>query len=224
IARERLADLVVGRVRVLAQQVRRRNHEPRRAEAALHGARLDERLLHGMQAVPVGEPFDGDDLVPLGLRSEDEARAHEGAVEQDRARAALSLLAGVLRAVEAEALAQRVQEALALPNVRLVRLPIDRQRDLHRVRHRSRARVTSTRNAWRRYALEPRTSSIGLAAAATCSGKASASSSAAVTSVGTGPAEPKAAERIPRSRSTPSASETTAITIALRGPTFMKVC
>ena len=71
----------------------------------------------------------------------------------------------------------------------------------------------------------PRTSSIGLAAAATCSRE--------VVLVGErrddeqrapAPAEPNAARSSPRSRSTSSASEQTAITIALRGPTFMNVC
>ena len=104
-----------------------------------------------MQTVAVGEPFDGDDLVPFGLRGEDEARAHERAVEQHRARAALALLAGVLRAVEAEALAQRVEQALALPDVRLAPLAVDGQLELHRVRHLSSARAASTRSAWRRY-------------------------------------------------------------------------
>ena len=47
---------------------------------------------------------------------------------------------------------------------------------------------------------------------------------ARVTSAGTGPAEPNAARISPRSRSTASASEQTAITIAFRGPTFMNVC
>src|SRR5438445_5991141 len=40
VAGQRLADLVVARIRVLAQQVRRCDDEARRAEAALHGACL----------------------------------------------------------------------------------------------------------------------------------------------------------------------------------------
>src|SRR5207237_10028584 len=119
---------------------------------------------------------------------------------------------------------QRTEQALAFRDFGPAPLAVDDQLYLHRVRHLSSARVTSTRSAWRRYAPVPRTSSIGLAAAATCSGKESTSSREAVTSVGTGPAEPKAAESSSRSRSTPSASDTAAITIALRGPTFMNVC
>ena len=67
----------------------------------------------------------------------------------------------------------------------------------------------------------PRTSSIGDAAAATRSANESASSRGAVTSTGRGEAEPNDARS---SSPADTASETTAITIALRGPIFMNVC
>ena len=123
--------------------------QPRRAEAALHGAGGDECLLHAMQRPVGGDALDGHDLVPVGLRGEDEARADEHAVEQHRARPALPLLAGVLRARQAELLAQREEEALATPDVGLVALAVDGQRDLH-ARHLSSARRVSTSSAWRR--------------------------------------------------------------------------
>ena len=72
-------------------------------------------------APSVGEPLDRDDLVPVGLRGEHEARADERAVEEHGARAALALLAGVLRAGQAELLAQREEQALAAPDVGLAR-------------------------------------------------------------------------------------------------------
>ncbi len=49
VAGERLADLVVRRVRAAPQQIGRRDDEPGRAEAALHRACVDECLLHRMQ-------------------------------------------------------------------------------------------------------------------------------------------------------------------------------
>ena len=70
----------------------------------------------------------------------------------------------------------------------------------------------------------PRTSSIGLVASASRSENSARSPSGAMTSAGTGPAEPNAARISSRSRSTASAREQTAITMAFRGPTFMKVC
>ena len=70
-------------------------------------------------SLAVGEPLDRRHLVAVGLRREHEARADERAVEQHRARAALALLARVLRARVAELLAQREEQRLALPAVGL---------------------------------------------------------------------------------------------------------
>ena len=56
------------------------------------------------------------------------------------------------------------------------------------------------------------------------SGNPATSSSEPVTSRTTGAAEPNAARSSPRSRSTATASEQTAMTMAFRGPIFMKVC
>ena len=120
VAGERLADLVVRRMRAAPQEVGGRDDEPRRAEAALHGARVDERLLHRVQVAVLGETLDRRHVVPVRLRREHEAGADERAVEQHRARAALALLARVLRAREAELLAQREEQRLALPAVGLV--------------------------------------------------------------------------------------------------------
>ena len=49
VAGQRLADLGIGGVRVARQQVVAGDDQPRRAEAALHRARLDEGLLDGVQ-------------------------------------------------------------------------------------------------------------------------------------------------------------------------------
>src|SRR2546430_4142994 len=128
-----------------------------------------------MKVAVLAEALGRPDDVAVGLGAEDEARADELPVEQHRARAALALLARVLRPGQAEALAQGEEEALAGPDVRLARLAIDGQLDSHDARQRSRPRAASTRSAWRRYAAVPRTSSIGLAPAATRAGNPSAS-------------------------------------------------
>ena len=91
----------------------------------------------------------------------------------------------------------------------------------------------STLNACRRYAALPRTSSIGDAAAATSSPKRAAASSvsepidpanasASRARIGVGPADPMHVPTRPSPRS--SANEHTAITIALRVPTFANCC
>ena len=220
----------------------------------------DERVLHRMElAVRAGEPLDGDDVVPVRLRRQNEAGADELAVEQHGARAALALLAGVLRPGQPEPLAKREEQALARPDVGLAPLAVDGQLDPHRGasavtdvqtrddfaatlktggqgrRPRGETKRALTRpgtvrgrggqdaQAWRRYAAVPRTSSIGLAAEATSAGNARPPQAARARARHRA-AEPNAARSSPRSWSTDTASEHTAITIALRGPTFMNVC
>src|SRR5690606_15451667 len=97
VARERLPDLRVGRVRVALQQVVGGDDQAGRAEAALHGPALQEGLLDGVQVLAGAEPFDGGDLPVDRLPRRDQARARRSAVEVDGAGAALALLAGVLR-------------------------------------------------------------------------------------------------------------------------------
>ena len=125
------------------EQIGGRDDQARRAEPALHRARLDERLLHRVEVVAVGEPLDRRHVVAVGLRREHEARADERPVEQHRARPALALLARVLRAGVAELLAQRVEERLALPAVGLGLDAVDRAAEILIGRASSRARASS---------------------------------------------------------------------------------
>ena len=114
---------------------------------------LDEGLLDGVELLALGQPLDGDDLAALGLPGEHEARAHELAVEVDRARAALALLAGVLRAREVEVVAQGHEQALALPDaVGLAQLAVDGEGQAHRCSSHAHVSVrrASTPSAWRR--------------------------------------------------------------------------
>ena len=127
-------DVVVARLGHAAEEIGRRHDEARRAEPALHGARLRERLLHRVERTVSGEALHGHHVVPVGLRGEDQARADELAVEKDRARAALALLAGVLGAGQLEAIAQGRQEALTRPDVRLARLAVPYTRERGRLR------------------------------------------------------------------------------------------
>src|SRR5262249_17469872 len=147
IPRQRLADLVVGRIRRPAEERRGRDDEPGGAEAALHGAGLDERVLHRMEVAVGAEPFHGDGVWPVRLRGGDEAWAGELAVEEHRARPALALLTGVLRAGQAEPLAERVEEALARPDVGVLALAVDPDVDPHATRHLFSARPLRTRSA-----------------------------------------------------------------------------
>src|SRR5712692_11591276 len=114
VARERLPDLCLGRVRVAAQKVRGGDDQAGCAEAALHRAGFDEGFLRRVQLAVRRESLDGRHLPALRLSGQHKARADERAIEEDGARTTLALLARVLRAVETEPLPQHVQEALAL--------------------------------------------------------------------------------------------------------------
>ena len=237
----------LGRRIALEQRVHRHD-EPRRAEAALHRAGLDERALHvGQRAAFVGlQPLDGHDLGADRRRREHEARAHEHAVDEHRTRTALALLATGLGAGEAEPLAQHVEQALAEPRVgdARARLPLTRRTYTSFI---SLTRCTSaarggpcTSTAWRRYSAVPRWSSIGRAAAATrgaelatvvvgldgepvvapASPGSRSTRTASGAASGVGPTEPSPMPTDRASRSTAIASDATAITIALRTPTF----
>src|SRR6478672_11992267 len=103
-----------------------------------------------MELVSGGETLHGGDVVAVRLRREDEARADEHTVEQHRARAALALLARVLGARVAELLAQREEQRLALPAVRLGLDPVHAQLDSQAESVLSRARRVNTRSACRR--------------------------------------------------------------------------
>ncbi len=62
---------VVAGIDVARKQVGSCNDETRSAEAALDRACRDERLLNLVQSPILGQPFDRDDLVSLGLGRED---------------------------------------------------------------------------------------------------------------------------------------------------------
>src|SRR6478609_2213658 len=74
IAVERLADLLFARLRVVGEQLHRRHHHPRRAEAALQAMALAKRRLHRVQLAVLGQALDGRDLAALHLCREDRAR------------------------------------------------------------------------------------------------------------------------------------------------------
>ena len=111
---------------------RRRGHDlPGLAEAALRDAELDPRLLQRMTAVR-REPLDGDAPLARGAANRRHAGAHHLAVEVHGARAAQRLAAAVLRAGEAEHVAQRPEQRHLGIDVELPLCAVDTKRDVHR--------------------------------------------------------------------------------------------
>lgn len=94
----------------LGQESHRGHDLPRRAEAALEAVVLHERLLHRVRSVGPGDPLDGGDGAALGLRRQGQAGQHSPAVHMDRARATGSLVTALLRAHQAQPVAQGVQQ------------------------------------------------------------------------------------------------------------------
>ena len=92
------------------QRVRGEDH-CRRAVAALHPVRLAEGVLHGDNSPGPGvEPSMVVMRVAVRLHREHQARAHRLAVEQNGAGAADAVLAADMRAVEAEMVAQAIEQ------------------------------------------------------------------------------------------------------------------
>src|SRR3984885_6682674 len=167
-----LSDVGVGRhTGGPAQEVVGLHDQPRCAEAALHRAGVDERLLNRVQrSVGAGHPLHGDDIAALCLARGDQARTHRHVVEQDRARAAFALLTRGLGTGQCQPLTQHVEQALALPYVvRGGGLPVDGQRHAHCLSPLAShvqvsVRRASTDRACLREAAVARTSSFGWAA------------------------------------------------------------
>ena len=113
VARERLADLLLGRVRVALQQVGRGHDHARRAVAALQAVVLPERLLQRVQRAFLAHSLDRRDLGAVGLDGEQRAGLDRLAVEVDGARAAVGRVAADVRAGEPERLAQEVDQEQA---------------------------------------------------------------------------------------------------------------
>ena len=130
-ARDRLPDLLLGRVGVRVEQRPRGHDHPRGAEAALQAVLLVESLLDRVEHAVDLERLDRADLVPLGHRGEHRARLHRPAVHLHHAGAAVGRVAAPVRAGEPRRVADEVDEQQRRLDLPRDRLAVDRDRDLH---------------------------------------------------------------------------------------------
>src|SRR5512140_1613951 len=72
VAAQRFADLGPRRTRIAIEERDRRDQHAGRAEAALDGAFVDERLLERVQLLAAGQPFDRDHVAAVGFECENE--------------------------------------------------------------------------------------------------------------------------------------------------------
>src|SRR5829696_3515689 len=149
VARERLAELLVARLRVLAQERLHRHEESRRAEPALERVGLVERALERVQLAVRGQPLDRPELPAVRLHREHQARAHGLAVELDRAGAADALLATDLCPRQPGLVAYEVGQERARLDVALVFAAVDLHADPHALASSIARRASSPQSARR---------------------------------------------------------------------------
>src|SRR5215471_13488099 len=114
IAREIVPDLLLVRVGMGVEQLRRHQHEARRAVSALEGAGLDEGFLHGIEIVRarVRERLDRRYLGAVDERGQVEAAGDGRAVHQHGAAPAQALAAALARAHQIEVALQQLDEVV----------------------------------------------------------------------------------------------------------------
>ena len=120
----------------LGDQAGGRTNLTRRAVAALEGVAIDEGPLKGVQDVAFGETFDRRDLGAVFHDREGETRIDAFAVHENRARAALPVVASLFRSGQAELFAESVKEGRPRRNLDLLLRSIDNQRDWLGLRYR----------------------------------------------------------------------------------------
>jgi hypothetical protein len=136
VARERGPNLGSRRTRPLAKERSAAHHHTGRAEAALHGIVLDEGRLHGMQPLSLRQALDGRHTTSADVDGQEHAGAYGCAVEPDRAGRARPTVARSLGAAESKIVSQQLSERGARLDLRIAHRPIDRYRDMRRLRSR----------------------------------------------------------------------------------------
>jgi hypothetical protein len=124
-----VADDARPAVAVLLEHARRGAQLPGRAVTALERVMLDERRLQRVQVRVARQAFDRGHLGPVVRDGQDEAGVDPPAVQQHRARAALPLVAALLRPGQREVIAQEVQQAGPRVDGKPVRFAVDTDGD-----------------------------------------------------------------------------------------------
>src|SRR4051795_10692268 len=117
---QRGADVRLARAGFALEQRLGAHHHAGDAVAALRGLRLDEGLLHRSRFFRRAEAFDRADLASLEDRDRRDAGEDRLAVGEHRAGAALAEAAAELGAVQAQILAQHVEERRRAVGLHLV--------------------------------------------------------------------------------------------------------
>jgi hypothetical protein len=108
--------------------VRATHHHAGRAEAALQGVVIDERLLHRMEPLALGESLDRRDLLAACIHREGHAARDDFAIEPHGTCGARAAVAADLGAGESELVAQHFHQRRRRIDVHGARPAIDRER------------------------------------------------------------------------------------------------
>src|SRR5262245_15656622 len=146
VALQRRANGLTIRARLALEECERREQHARGAEAALHRAVADERLLQRMQAAIALEPAQRQHGAATQAGGEHEAGRGRATVEQHRAHAAHALVAAFLDVEDAERVTQQLEQCLVGTHIDLARPAVENQTRDH-CRARSTARVSARRHS-----------------------------------------------------------------------------
>ena len=83
----------------------------RSAVAALESVEFEKGFLHRMQFVPMTEAFDSRDVIAIVRDGQRQTGINAPTVDEDRASAALPVIAAFFRAGQMEAFAQQIEES-----------------------------------------------------------------------------------------------------------------
>src|SRR6266540_903999 len=104
-----------------------REQHPRRANPALRGALLDERLLKRRQPSAISQSLDCGDLAAFNLAHRHQATIDHFAVDQHGAGPALALATAFFRTRRAQLLAQDVEQAARAGSLERDGVPVQRE-------------------------------------------------------------------------------------------------
>ena len=134
VAAHQFADFGCSLALAFGNQARGRADLARRAVAALECIVIDERLLQGMERAIGGKAFDRGDVGAVRHDGQRQAGIHPAAFDQDRAGAALAVIASLLGAAQIEAIPQGIQQCRPGRDRQRAIVPVDIESDGHRSR------------------------------------------------------------------------------------------
>src|SRR5207249_2773180 len=133
VARQGFFDLLARRRRLFFQERLRRQEESRRAIAALRGAEVRKGLLEWMESLPPRHAFHRLNVSAFALDAEVQTGENRPFVYEHGAGAAFPELAAVLRARQAQVLAQDLEKRLVRREGGLDGLAVDAEGNERRV-------------------------------------------------------------------------------------------